>query len=264
MKERLRNYTKKYFSIPESRRIIYDYIRTLACIGIICLHATGDRTDPIGIYFETTSRIALPMFVLLSGLLILGSSKFENYPAFYGRRFVKIVVPYLVYGVIYIGWVHAGHSIPSAITADKLIYAIKSIPSSIALNMIEPRYFHLWFMMMIMGFYIVAPFVQRGLHALTDYDLKWLFVIMLAVYAIKDYMPVFLFGYELGFNNFFPNWMIYFLAGYILSRFDTKKTYTLFSVLGVLSAIAMFLWKYRHPDVTIGNLFRADKPYKKY
>ncbi len=39
----MKDKVKKYFSIPESRRVIYDYIRVLACIGIICLHATGNR-----------------------------------------------------------------------------------------------------------------------------------------------------------------------------------------------------------------------------
>ena len=199
----MKDKVKKYFSFPESRRAIYDYIRVLACIGIICLHATGDRSDIVGIFFETTSRIALPMFVLLSGVLVLGNPKTEDYLKFYGRRIVKIVIPYLIYGIIYIGWVYEGNNIPGSITWDRIHRLVTQIPRAIVVSMEEPPYFHLWFMMMIMGFYIVAPFYQRGLQGLKDKDLKWLYIVMLAVYTMSDYVP--LIGIRIGINGFFPN-----------------------------------------------------------
>ena len=250
MKDKIR----KYFEIPKSRRMIYDYIRVLACIGIIGLHATGDRNDLVGVSFETLSRIALPMFVLLSGVLVLGSAKSESYFKFYGKRFVKIVIPYLIYGAVYFGWVHAGHTIPESITWDKLAEAIKRIPVSIRLSLEEPLYFHLWFMMMIIGFYVVAPFIKKGIKALDEKDLKMLFAVMIIVYAAIDYFP--LKGYHIGIINFFPEWMIYFLAGYIISQFEKKRPYLIFSaVMGVLATILMFSWKYFSPDTISGNFY---------
>lgn len=249
MKDKL----KKYFTVPESRSMVYDYIRILACLGIICLHTTGDRADTVGVFFETTSRVALPMFVLLSGILILGSPKREPYLKFYWKRFVKIVVPYLIYGAIYTGWVNAGHVIPEKITWEGLKYAIQCIPVSIKLNMQTMQYFHLWFMLMIIGFYLVAPFFQRGLPALSDHDLKWLFGIMMLSYAIVDYLPIF--GVQIGINNFFADWVIFFIAGYTLSRFDNKKTHIGFLIAGVIMLVIMFFWKLKFAEHLSFNFY---------
>ena len=81
-----------------------------------------------------------------------------------------------------------------------------------------------------MGFYIVAPFYQRGLQGLKDKDLKWLYIVMLAVYTMSDYVP--LIGIKIGINGFFPNWSIYFIAGYILYRFDNKRAHRFFAIIG--------------------------------
>ena len=252
-KQKTKEKIKEYFDIPESRKIIYDYIRTISCIGIICLHVTGDRSDLVGVIFETLSRVSLPMFVLLSGLLILGSKKVESYPSFYYKRFLKVVVPYLIYGAIYIGWVYEGHGIPEMITIQELKTLIRLIPYSIQLNLLETPYFHLWFMFMIFGFYVVAPFLKKGLSAFDFNDLKWLFLVMLIVYGTIDYLPTI--GINIGFNVFFPNWIIYFLAGYIMSRIEDKKMHICLSIIGILSLLLMFYWKMFHPGIPCGNFY---------
>ena len=244
---------KRYFSIPDSRKIVYDYIRVISCIGIICLHATGDRADKVGVFFETISRVALPMFVLLSGVLVLGNPKIEPYSKFYGKRFVKILIPYLLYGAVYIGWVYENHTIPEKLTLEKLKTAIKDVPVSVVHNLREPMYFHLWFMMMIMGFYVVAPFIQRGLTAFKDKDLKCLFLVILFVYTVVDYMPII--GINIGITNFFSNWIIYFLAGYIIIQFDNKKTHIFFSIMGILSMVLMYIWKMYYPAFLSSNFY---------
>lgn len=251
MKEKI----KKYFTVSDSRRMIYDYIRILACLGIICLHTTGDRSEPLGVFFQTTSRIALPLFVLLSGVLLLGNPKKEPYLKFYWKRFVKIVVPYLIYGAIYTGWVNPGHVIPEKLTWEGVKTVILCFPDSAKLNMkMETvQYFHLWFMLMIIGFYIVAPFFQRGLPALSNHDLKWLFAIMLVTYAVIDYLPIF--GVEIGIINFFSDWEIFFLAGYVLSRFDNKKTHIGFLIVGTLAVVYMFFGKWKFPDHLGANFY---------
>ena len=84
---------KKYIEIPEGHRSIFDFLRVISCIGIIGLHVTGDRTEPLGLFMEAVFRISLPMFFLLSGVLILTSKKEMKIGAFYLYRFEKIGIP---------------------------------------------------------------------------------------------------------------------------------------------------------------------------
>jgi Uncharacterized protein conserved in bacteria len=242
-----------YFSIPKSRRVIYDYIRVFACIGIICLHATGDRADLTGIIFETFSRISLPLFALLSGVLILGGDKTKSYIKYYYKRFVRIVIPYLVYGIVYTGWVKEGYIIPDTITIDRLLNAVRKIPDAIVSNLREYQFFHLWYMLMIIGFYVVAPFIRKGLTAFDRNDLKWLMIVMLGAYTAADYLP--LFGINIGITNFFPDWMIYFLAGYILSKIEKKSMYVVFVIAGIFSVLGMFWMKMYHGDIPVNNFY---------
>ena len=64
------------------REPIYDFIRVFACICVIGIHCTKN------LLFESISRIGLPMFTFLSGVLILNSND-ESISTFYFKRFIK-------------------------------------------------------------------------------------------------------------------------------------------------------------------------------
>ena len=80
----------------EKREIIYDFIRVISCFLVIGIHSTdlikissqiGSHTWWIGNLIQAIVRIGLPMFALLSGVLIL-KSKEQKVSAFYFKRFI--------------------------------------------------------------------------------------------------------------------------------------------------------------------------------
>ena len=92
----------------ENRNHIYDYIRIFSCLLVIGIHCysgnfkLSDTESYIYNFIHSIVRIGLPMFILLSGVLLLNSEKEEKLSNYYYKRFVKIIVPFIlvyVYGV---------------------------------------------------------------------------------------------------------------------------------------------------------------------
>ena len=83
------------------RKPIYDVIRVISCLCIIAIHCTDalieektyDYVWYIGNVIQSIVRIALPMFVLLSGALLLNSKKEEPL----GGSFIHIFLNIFVY-----------------------------------------------------------------------------------------------------------------------------------------------------------------------
>ena len=67
----------------ENREVIYDFIRVTACLCVIGIHCAGFLVNATignsiwwaGTIIQAIVRIGLPMFTLLSGVLILNSNE---------------------------------------------------------------------------------------------------------------------------------------------------------------------------------------------
>ena len=238
MKEKI----KKYFTIPEGRESIYDFIRVISCFCVIVIHASIETQGVTGAVFQVVSRTALPMFFLLSGALILGDERKESMGRFYWKRFVSILVPFLLYGIVYTGWVNQGHEIPEHMSRADLIVLFREIPNAVKLNLKEMQFFHLWFMYAILGLYLITPFLKTGLKAMSDKMLFALAVFILVIMAILDYLP--LADISIGIDFILNNWILYYILGYIITRSFMKKWYPLLFIAGLIMAVVLTIWKY--------------------
>src|SRR3990167_4955287 len=93
-----------------------DIIRILACIGVIVIHVSDPFltyppyfgiggsswwiTNVINAFF----RVSVPLFVVLSGYLLLDTTRSLNIKSFYKRRFVRVGIPTLFWLVFYFVW----------------------------------------------------------------------------------------------------------------------------------------------------------------
>ncbi|MBQ7506773.1 MAG: acyltransferase [Lachnospiraceae bacterium] len=239
----------------ESYRPIFDWLRLISCIGIIGLHVTGDRSDPLGIYFQGFFRLWLPMFFLLSGVLILTAKKEENIGGFYLKRVERVVIPFFIYGAYYTCWINQGHAILEVPTQESLLNALRLIPTSWQQTFTGLQYFHLWFMYEIIGLYILMPFLKKGLQAMSDRMLRILMVVILVMMACQDYLP--LVGLEFSVDNYFAYWVLYLILGYILMKEFSKRWYVWIAFFGFFTWVQSIRLKLTHYELTekIGNYF---------
>ncbi len=133
------------------QRIYYfDLLRTIAIFFVIIIHCTAthfvslspeSRSWIVANLFESISRWAVPIFVMISGALHL--SKEQDLNSFFKKSILKIVVILLSWNLIY--------GIVGLINGSSL--------SDFIYNVMGGHY-HLWFLYMLLGLYILTPFAK--------------------------------------------------------------------------------------------------------
>lgn len=220
-----------------SPKLIYpDVLRILAIIGVVLIHVTAPTVGEsvriphaafwwISNMFNSAARWSVPVFVMVSGMLILGTDKTLNLREHYKLRMMRVIPAFLIWSIVYYVWGkrHALH------TVDSIDFLKGLVQDSI--------HYHLWFVYMLIGLYIIAPplrvFVK---HAST----KMLVYICVACFIAHNASAILgLMNIQLGIQV--PKWtgyIGYFLLGYLLSRhsFHTKARVVLY--IGGIAAYA--------------------------
>ncbi|MFC2063832.1 acyltransferase, partial [Chloroflexota bacterium] len=136
---------------------------------VIVTNQIGTYNWWIGNVYDILGRWSVPVFVMVSGALLLNPSRKEDLNTFYRKRLSRILLPILFWSVFYIlitirfGEYWLGHS-PSF--------------SSILMDLAAGKpFFHLWFLYMILGLYLFTPFLRKIVENTTRKELR-LFVIL--------------------------------------------------------------------------------------
>ena len=217
----------KGIAISKKNNIYLDLLRIFACMCVIGIH-----TEDGGLILNRIARLGLPMFFLLSGYFLLPKCDDEHVGAFYYQRYIKIVLPFLAYGLFYGCWIFPTGRIFAKPTLDNVLYAISYIPHSIIDNLTAPIYFHFWFMYEIISLYLLFPFLAKGMKALSDKGLRNLMILILVWEGLADFIPAF--GRKFEFRIEF-GWLIYIIFGYAFTREFVKKQYKLFVIAGAIA-----------------------------
>ncbi|WP_207423856.1 acyltransferase [Desertivirga brevis] len=239
-----------------------DTLRTIATLLVLLLHASANyviQRKAAGVYdsvfwtgniIDSFCRLAVPIFVMISGRFLLGRS--ESFAISYKKRAVRVLIPLIVWCLIYLIYrlVFLGNSNLSLPTLFKLI---------------QPFY-HLWYLFMILGLYVITPVLNLCIEQISRRSLYYVAFAFLLI-------GMFLTAYDLKLGNkpFFILWFInylgYFLLGYLLvgarkvSLFILIIGYLVSSLLiAVLSYYTasrlnhLYFYEYLSPLVVIGAL----------
>ena len=218
----------------KNRNLYLDLLRIFACLGVIGIH-----TQEGGLILNRIALLGLPLFFFISAYLLLPRCDDEHVWDFYKKRILKIVVPFLCYGLFYGCWIYPNGGIFVRPTLERLWYAISYIPHSLADNLTASIYFHFWYMYVLMGLYLFFPFLAKGLKALSDKGLQNLLILLLVMEAIHDFPPAIRVHYEIAMDF---GWIIYIIFGYAFTRDYFKARYKVFVVLGAVAfAFQLFM-----------------------
>ena len=153
----------------KDRNISYDIIRVIALLMIVMVHisayivtvfpGTSEAEWFVGNLFNGLSRAGVPMFIMLSGALLLNEDKPIKTKQFYKNSLLPIsllTISWIVaYGLFYAVVLPALKGNP--ISVSDFLYYILFFKGS--------DYTHLWYMLMVMGMYLAIPvlrlFVKR-------------------------------------------------------------------------------------------------------
>ena len=137
------------------------YLRVAAMSGVVLIHTLSGIVGNPAIRFSATwwagtaldlgSSWAVPVFIMVSGALLLESRPGEGARAFYARRLQRIAIPLVVAHVGYLlvrfRWLHEPLTVPRVV-ADLLHATV---------------YVQLYFFWIILGLYLITPLLRSAL-----------------------------------------------------------------------------------------------------
>ncbi len=145
----------------ESFSLPVDLIRTVAIIFVILLHASAepnlniDMMSPQAVQLWWTAdvygaiaRTAVPLFVMLTGALLLQPSKTEEpLRVFFKKRWNRIGIPVIFWMIIFFAW-------------NTLVRGQPLTPTSIVDGVLVGPYVQFWYVYLLIGLYLITPVIR--------------------------------------------------------------------------------------------------------
>lgn len=224
------------------------YLRAIAIIGVLIIHTTDDTISVKNlneltfslIYIEELFRFAVPMFIFVSGFVMYNKYKYRfSIKNYYKKRFISILVPYLIFSLIY-----------CIINKQLGLFPI------FTLNSVKDAIFHFnanghfWYIKLILTFYVFYPaiitYYEVTKNYFTNYILFAFSLSIIIMYLIGSFIPSLNFLLQNPFK-----YLIYFLFGIytndyyekisqVLKKISTKKIIVLSILIIILPLFSMF------------------------
>jgi surface polysaccharide O-acyltransferase-like enzyme len=220
-----------------------DNARIAAIFAVVWLHVAaavvtkselGSVNWWVGNGYDAMVRWCVPVFVMISGALLLDPARKESLSDFYQKRMARIVWPILFWTVFFLLF---------SLLKGKIKGEPLSLMDLLAKLSSGRPYYHMWFLFMILFLYLFTPFFRMVVASCSRRELTWLIV---AGFALASANSIFgnLFADP---SRFFPNWFLfytpYFFIGYWI-RTDPRRGSTPLLAGGVVLCIALTTYLY--------------------
>ncbi|WMD19373.1 acyltransferase family protein [Achromobacter seleniivolatilans] len=228
--------------VQRGQRVAWaDLCRVVAIYGVILIHSCGAAfyafgksplTDWLSANaLDSVVRVAVPLFVMISGAMLLKPGMPIATPRDILRRVLKVLIPLIFWS--------AAHLYRNN--------ALGSYGEGLLTIFTQPAMYHLWFVYMIVGLYLLLPFFQAIYEALrTKPALSvYFFVVWFVITCVPLYWPLRVLGIMqqgsfLGYGGFF------ILGGLINGiRRESIPRWLCVAVYAACSAITFYLtWRF--------------------
>lgn len=220
-------------AIEQNQRIVFlDYLRVVACFMVIMVHSCefffidGDaiqiRTISDGFWvsvIDSALRASVPLFVMASSYLLLPLK--TNAATFFKRRFGRIVIPFLVWSLLY--------AVLPLLWGEIALEEVKTNLWQLLFNF-NGASGHLWFIYMLIGLYLFMPVLSPWLEKASKREEQgFLFIWFLSTFW--PYLRVIAAGLtgnsdlygECYWNEFHALWYVSGFIGYLVLAHYVRK-----------------------------------------
>jgi surface polysaccharide O-acyltransferase-like enzyme len=145
------------------RPVYVDLIRTVAMMCVLLVHtagrwiitpqglqqlsASGFVTWAIVDIYQSIAVLGVPLFIMLTGALLLQPNKTETLSEFFKKRWARIGLPAMFWGTAYFVW-------------DFLVMNIPFGAATIVQGILNGPYTQFWFIYVLIGLYLVTPILR--------------------------------------------------------------------------------------------------------
>lgn len=241
---------------PKKRNAADDLIRIIMILMVIMIHTDDKPWADIPLLSALVTTLIFScnsLFFQLSGKYSLRHTFNDksDYLDYYKKRLIDIVFPYVCTSLLLSIWNMQVTPDPEINASSQLIYYLKFAFKELfsANNSI-----HLWFMFLLMGFILSAPFLSKMLHAMSRTELNILFAIgilwnVVRVFLFMDFYKPFAYSGWL-----LSGWILHFCMGYYIANAvddDNRFKYMCAGLLGlIINIICLTLIPHRFYEPT--------------
>ncbi len=218
-----------------------DILRIISCFAVILLHCSCDAFSinqgiigfTIGNFYNSISRFCVPIFLMITGALLLNPDKEIDIKKFTINKTLKIIIDLICWCIIYYIFktiiLNGG-----TITFEGLINSITNLQ------------FHLWYMKALIFIYLFLPIVKLITNNHEKLIKYYIIAFLIFGVLLKSLMLLPLPSYIIDLLGFFREdnsfwYMGYVVLGYYLfSTNITKNKRLIIYVLGIISLISCF------------------------
>lgn len=195
-------------------------IRAVACLSVLAVHVSAGvyhqqgGWDGFTTLINQLARFGTPVFAVISGFLLFHQVKVKGFRlwSFIRSRIHKIVIPYLIWSMVYLIILKYGYQVDHFVSWKHW-----------AMMMASGRaFYHLYFVAVVIQFYLIFPLLQRLLCSTGAW---WVGVTMaLTLNLIFLTVDPSLWAGSWGEmidsarKSLFPAWMFYFMLGGLFSH----------------------------------------------
>ena len=222
----------------QSKRIFYfDVLRALAIIGIVFCHAampfviSGIHTSEfyVSAFFDCLRDFSIPVFVMLSGALLIG--KKDSFNDFFKKRLSRIFIPFFFWVIVYI--IYSSACITHGFSLSNAIDIFFGTSGTFGVTF--------WFIWMIIIAYFGIFLINKCMNRFENPNkfMNALALVALAYILICDFSS---FNPLASRIVYFISFLAYVVIGYVIthndwleSRFDSRILLLIASVLAIVS-----------------------------
>lgn len=233
-----------------------DLIRTLAIFLVIMLHASNETLQITGVagsywwtavVYKTVSLSCVPLFVMLSGSLLLQPSKLEEpIRVFLKKRLSRIGLAFAFWTGVYLAW---------GFFVSKQPLTLGNLAQATLFGIFSGSYYHFWFLYLIVGLYLVTPILRAIIANGTWNVLRYLILLWFLAVAVVPIIQ--LAGIYTLYNLVFLliGWIGYFALGAYLQRVHVRSV-ILYGMLLLSFVWTIFgVWLMSYPLAYMNNGF---------
>lgn len=234
----------------KQRIAYYDILRGIAIMGVVAIHCTfiGFNFNELSIDFKLTVlwknfiNVAVPLFLALSGYFMSNKkvSTKNQYISFLKKQLPKVLIPYVIWSVLYLSISIYIEKI-SLITFLNRLITFQSLPQ-------------FYFILLILQYYILLPLLQklanvRGLIiSLVISLISCIFIFYLRYFT--DYQVT-----QILYTGLFPIWLVFFVLGLYVKNNSQKinsTTNLIFIIIFYLFSIIETYFVYQVFNIEMG------------
>ena len=233
--------------------------RIVAVFAVVMLHVSGIILVEkdfgsfdwwAGNLIDSSVRWSVPIFVMISGALLLGAKEPIEIKTFYNKRLARILYPLIFWSVFFLIWT----CVKSQAKGDPIEFhslfqrLIKGTP-----------YYHMWFLYMIVPLYIFTPFLKKAVYSCSNVELNIFIISTFTISIIFTISETILAAVDSAiFISLFLQYIPYFLIGYKINNDNTSPPSRLVWIVltsSILLTSVGYYWGIAYSNISISGYF---------